>query len=1376
MWFGTSDGLNKYDGYTFKVYRNDPGDVFSISDNEIREIHKDPTGRLWLATGGGDLDSFNPETGRFTSYQLEKDTLYINHYPQGYIQTVSGFKYGGQYVVWAGRHDGLYKLNPLKHKLTYYPLSEKGWPYNFVQTLITDRSGNVWIGLAGNGLCFFDVKTEKFTHYQHDPADPKSLSDNFIWSLCEDPSGSIWIGTEDGLNRLDPKSRQFTRFFCDKADKNGLRSNIIRSLYQDHTGSLWIGTNEGLHRFDKNNGHLIHYYHNPRDPKSISIGYIRAIYEDKSGVLWIGTKTGLDKFVPQKTNFNHFWQDPANPHGLYNISITSVYEASYGGRQFLWLGTENEGIYKIEPETGDIVNYRHEENNPRSLSTNFMAGVALQSRFNGKDELWIYSEHGLNKLDPESGEFTHYFYDPENVNSILTNRVSYILETSDGLLWITSRKGGLQKLDRTTGQFTKIGPGRDITQIIEDKPGWFWVASWSGFIKLNAKTGASKHYKKYPPHKGSICSGQIICLYKSDREGKNVLWIGTNDGLNKFDPESEIFTYYKAKDGLPSEYIKGILEDGQGNLWLSTGNGLSKFNPRTEKFRNYDVNDGLLSNQFNDHACFKSSDGKMYFGSIKGLEIFDPDSLIDNRHIPAIVINNFLLFNKPVEIRKNGIADSVGAYALPGHISTLHEIELSYQENIFSFEFTALDFNNPQKNKYAYKMDNVDPDWVYTDAAHRFASYTNLDPGEYTFRVKGSNNDGLWNEKGTSIKVIILPPWWRTGWAYLIYIIVIVSALYSAWQFQMNRLKMRHQLEMEHMHAAQLEEVDQIKSRFFANISHEFRTPLTLIRGPVRQIISGQFKGNLIQQCRMILRNSDRLLNLINQLLDLSKLDAGKMDLKVAKTDLTVFLGAMVQSFHSLAESRKISFKVKMLREKISGYIDRDKTEKILTNLLSNAFKFTPEGGKIEVNINEGEVVQESKIQNSKSKIIYINVINTGPVIPPDQLEKIFDRFYQADTTYKKDGEGSGIGLALTKELVELHHGIINVACKKLKEQPTESPLDRGEVYRTTFTVSLPIDKDHFNEDEIAEAHLSKTSNTDAFGVEVRNGYPESSIENPASRIPDKKMPPSCRHIGTKSSMIWPQSSILIVEDNPDIISYIQSFLADHYRIITAENGKDGWQKARQKYPDLIISDVMMPEMDGFELCHKLKSDQHTSHIPLILLTARADKKSHIGGLEFGADDYISKPFDADELSVRVKNLINQRRQLREKFSQMIEIKPAEIATSSMDEQFLKRLLEVFEQHVAESDFSTEAFARAVGMSRSSLYRKIQALTNQSVTEFIRSLRLKRAAQLLRGNSATVSEIAFIVGFNSPSYFSKLFRKQFGVNPRDFAAQQEQTG
>jgi len=1377
MWIATENGLSKYDGYKFTNYRHDPDDSSSISSNLISALHEDRSGLLWVSTWGG-LNKFIREKEVFIRYGYDRDnpaSIGSNH-----VECIDDFSYEGKDVLWLGTATGLNKLDPETGEFTRYPHTNRGHPYRFVEALVVDTSGNVWVGSTEGGLHKFNPETRRYIHYRHDPGNPKSLSSNLVWSLFEDQTGILWIGTSGGgLNKYDSLKDQFISYHHDPSNPISLGNDIVLSIFEDKAGKLWVGSGEGgLNIFNRTKEEFTRYIHDPDDPNSLSDNTVMCIDEDKSGMLWVGTwGGGLNKIDPQKSQFSQIRHLPGNKNSLSNNDVTCVYESHYGGEAVLWIGTKNGGLNKLNRAKKQYISYQHNPDNPNSLSNNFVFSIC-ESR---SEILWIGNFYGgLNKFNRRTGQFTRYMYDPDSPNSLSCKSVRCIVEDKTGMLWIGTQTGGINTFDPITEQFTLVSKKMQIIQIYQDRSDELWFATLQGLKKLDRETGQFTTYWHNPEDPNSISHNYIMSIYESN---SGDFWVGTyGGGLNLFDRETGKFIRYTVKDGLPNDMIVGILEDEQNNLWLATSKGLSKFNLKTEAFRNYDYHDGLLGDQFEEGAYFKSRDGEMFFGSINGLNAFYPKNIKYNMHIPPVFITDFRIFNKPVLIKKDDNVEQKSVYTLPGHISTMDEIELSYKENVFSFEFAALDYHSPMKNRYAYKMEGVDPDWVFTDASHRFVSYTQFDPGTYAFKIKGSNNDGLWNEEGTSIRIIITPPWWRTNLAYIFYTLIIVIIVLGIWRNQTNRLKMKHQMDLDHLQTEKLEEVDRMKSRFFANISHEFRTPLTLIKGPVKQIISGDFKGNLIEQCKMILRNSDRLLGLINQILDLSKLESGGMKLQVSEAEIIRYLKGMVHSFASLAEQKKITLQFNITEATMVGFVDRDKLERIVTNLLSNAFKFTPVGGEIVVALSLRGDLQTSRStkqspydgnneiavsppasgtrnDNSKSQIpnsnfVEISITNTGSGIPSDRLDKIFDRFYHADTNYKKDSEGTGIGLALTKELVELHHGTINVSTDIAGQILTDK--------LTVFTIQLPIGREHFTDDEIVEESLEPEYSNEQRASSIRKS--EANIQKPASSIPDKSGSPlhSDQHPGT----------ILIVEDNPDVISYICSFLENEYRILTAENGKEGFKKAIAKFPQLIISDVMMPEMDGFEFCKKVKSDERTSHIPVILLTARADMESKIEGLEFGADDYISKPFDADELKVRSINLIEQRKKLCKKFSRLIEIKPGEVVASSMDEQFLERLLTVFEKHLSESGYSTENFAREVGMSRSQLNRKLKAITNLSTHKFILNLRLKRAAQLLKRKTGTIFEIADVVGFENPSKFAHAFRTQYGKSPSDFSSMQ----
>ncbi len=910
-----------------------------------------------------------------------------------------------------------------------------------------------------------------------------------------------------------------------------------------------------------------------------------------------------------------------------------------------------------------------------------------------------------------------------------------------------------------------------FSAIHQDSNGIFWLGTKEGLWRLDPATGTLKNYRNDSKNPSSLSHNTVLSICADPAQPDRRLWVGTQGGgLNLFDCATEAFTSFTEKDGLPNNVIYAILSDGAGHLWLSTNQGLSRLDPRTRTFKNYYVNDGLQDNEFNACAYFKSSSGALFFGGINGFNAFYPEDIQDNPHAPPVVLTGFQIFNKPASFRA---PDS----PLKMPISETKELTLRYDQKVFSFEFAALDYTDPAKNQYAYKMENFDADWQPV-SKRRNATYTNLDPGKYVFRVKASNNDGVWSEEGLALAITITPPLWRTWWALGFYLIAGAGGLIGFVQRREHALKartneleaavaertalVRTQNERLAAQAHKLQEADQLKSSFFANLSHEFRTPLTLILGPVEQELEKAPGEVSRRNLRLIKGNARRLLRLINQLLDLSRLEGGKMPLQAAPQDLVGLLKGITMSFASLAERKQIALKFVAREAEVIAYLDQDKVEKIFYNLLSNAFKFTPEGGSVEVAMASSEApgaVSDERVAQDDThalpkkppgNYVEITVRDTGIGIPADRLPFIFDRFYQVDSSSTREYEGTGIGLALVKELVELHRGQIGVM----------SSSGQG----AAFTVRLPLGKEHLQPQEImanvVTAKRVSNENEDALETHAFSADEDEPSEELAAK------PPTV-----------PQSSeeaiVLVVEDHADFRNFIRNHLEPAYKVIEAAQGEDGWEAAVTNIPDLIISDVMMPKMSGYDLCARLKRDERTSHIPVILLTAKAGAADKIAGLQTGADDYLPKPFDAMELQVRIKNLIESRRALRERFKQTVLLKPSELNVHSADEVFLKKVLAVVEKHLDKEDLTVDQVADGVGMSRAQLNRKLRAITNQSVMEFVQSIRLQRAADLLRKKVGTIAEIAFMVGFGDPSYFTKSFRKQFGKTPSEFIAQIE---
>ncbi|MFQ5630779.1 MAG: response regulator, partial [bacterium] len=940
------------------------------------------------------------------------------------------------------------------------------------------------------------------------------------------------------------------------------------------------------------------------------------------------------------------------------------------------------------------------------------------------------------------------FVIPIEFREARANEILGIYEDRHGNLWVAAWKA-FYRFDRRNGKFIRIkgaAPsdyGKLGGKIYRDRQDNIWGLNRT-LSTVDLKTLTVHRYR---PFANPLRERGIDVKYNNPNgfheDANGMIWCGTRMGLHKLDPrQGKFVAHYYEEDGLLSNFVLQITGDDFGKLWVLTNRGISIFDknkPLGEQFTNLSAEEGILNTSTSSDAFIKSKNGDIFWGGSNGLYRFFPEVQNTNPFIPKVRFTEFKIFNRHAKL------DSV--------ISEISTITLAHNENFFSFAFAALDFTNPLQNRYAYKLKGIDGDWVKAGNKTE-ASYTSVPPGRYIFKAKGSNNDGVWNEQGATVHIVIIPPWWRSNLAYAVYAVLLIAAFYGWRRFEMNKARLRNELKMQKFEAQKLQEIDSVKSRFFANISHEFRTPLTLILGPVEQMLSGDFRGNVKENYRMILRNGRRLLRLINQLLDLSTLEAGRMTLQARRENIVPLLKGLVLSFASLAERKKIVLNFHAEKERIDAYVDRDKLEKIATNLLSNAFKFTPEGGKISVLCSVFSVqLSDDRIPDTEI-CLRITVADTGPGIPAEHLDKIFDRFYQQDSTHKKDQtpldrgspterplfdrayptgqEGSGIGLALTKELVEMHHGKILVESKEGKG--------------TTFSVLLPLGKAHLKDNEITSEEIPEPSsvNSEPFSL-VNDQQFATSDQQPATNIEQ----PEAND----------QTVVLVVEDNRDVRYYIRQHLKSEFAVVEAEDGAAGLETALEIIPDLIISDVMMPKMDGYELCRFIKNDEKTSHIPIILLTAKASSPDKIEGLETGADDYLIKPFDAKELLARIKNLIKMRQQLRERFSREVFLKPQEIAVAPMDEVFLRKVQSVVEENMSDEGFCIDRLSKKVGMSRTQIHRKLRALIDQSATQFIRSMRLQRAVDLLRQKAGTVAEITYMVGFGSQAYFTKCFHE-----------------
>jgi len=1108
----------------------------------------------------------------------------------------------------------------------------------------------------------------------------------------------------------------------------------VLSMITDYNHGFWIGTeNDGLNFFNKKTETFTLYKKNATKEKSLNHDSIWSIYIDRKENLWVGTFAGGINFHSNVNQpFQHYKHYPGNTNSLSDNSVSVFHGASAGK---VWIGTDGGGLNLFDPDKDLFKTYNMQNS---KLSNNAVLSLCEDRQGN----LWVGTwAGGLNLYDRRKKQFKQFTTESHGLGS---NNVYDILEDQQGRLWIATYWGGVGFFNLQRQRFTNYSttnsalPDNQTRVITEDSFGNIWVGGESGLVRIDYETQNFQVYLHDENDAQTLSNNVINTIFEAS---DSTLWIGTTYGLNRFNAEGGTFIQYDVEDGLPNNYIQAVTEDELGNLWISTNKGISRYNRDTRIFKNFVMSDGLQGNEFYRNSVFNSRDNQLYFGGHNGFNIIDPKTVLENPNIPQIIITDFRIFNRPVAI---GAEDS----PLKQHISLTENFTLSYKHSVFSFEFTALNYSSPEKNQYAYILEGFDEEWNYV-GTKRTATYTNIAPGEYVFRVRGSNNDNKWNLDGAAISIKIEPPFWKTWWAYLSYFVLIVGAIYSVMHYMIARERLKSALEMEHLELEKMHELDQVKSRFFANISHEFRTPITLILGPLERLISNNPGTGITQKpLQLIYRNAQRLLRMSNQLMDFHKIEAEELKLELSKADIIEFISGIVESFSDQAFHHNINLQFKSNVTNKKCWFDIDKIDKIIYNLLSNAFKFTKDNGEIIVHalIKTANTNGDNDVDLG-AQYIQMTIEDNGAGIAPDKIAHIFERFYQANGSVTAQYQGTGIGLALTYELVKLYHGQITV----------ESNEGKG----SKFTIRLPLDKYFLDAHQLVGDVSSKEHQNQANNLtNYSNGHTHSTAE-----LTGKK----ADFINLNKAK---SQTVLIVEDDEEMATYLKDAFQSEYRTLVSANGLEGFEKAIEIIPDIIISDIMMPEMDGIQLCETLKTNEKTSHIPVILLTARASDVHQIKGIQTGADAYITKPFNLDVLTARVTNLLDSRRKLRERFSNDVTLNPRNVAMTHVDEQFLQKIIAVVEENMTEPDFNAEMLSKKVAMSRMQLYRKLRSLTDQTVHEFIRNLRLKKALEMLEKRRLTVTEVAYAVGFNDLTYFARCFRKRFGKLPSEFRTKQ----
>lgn len=1334
IWTGTNNGISRYDGYELKKYDMPVNPDNGLPSNRIHTLHVDSKGRLWIGAESAGVSLLDVNHERVVNI-TEKANANINKallktLRVSDVVTISSDAWGR---IWVGTSkNGLFvlKVNDENELVSIQQITLNQKTSYRVANIICDKDGYVWIATRSQGLWYVLPKSSTIHR--------STLKADYIRALHIDTKGDLWLATSEQLYWVSKVKRLTSKSY------EATLGNIseIECIFLDSFNQLWVGTNYGLHFWSPKNplkkGELpidiqksSTFLPLDDDPNSINSGRIHQVFEDNNHTLWLAASAGgLNRVNLRRKPFynlqRQFSQHPTLPNNYINCIRKDIKE------NWLWIGTRN-GFSKYDLTTRTYQNFMS-----RDLSGD-ATGVDVSAFHQSNDgTLWVGTRYlGITKI--KDGNRQHFVQIAPDLTFYNTS-IESIVEDRFGTIWIATFELGLLRLDkegklieRYWGAENPLKSNQYTFLMYDSTKDVLWASTRDkGILKIKVQEKGVKLLNKfsYDANNKNTLSGNYAWPILKDKY--NNIWVGTiGGGLNK------ISTNAKGEDivqriNLPYPNIESLQDDAEGNIWIA-GDGLLRYKPSSGQWLHYDVADGLQSNSFKVGASTRDADGMLYFGGIRGLTYFNPLAIRPDSKAAAVRLTDFKIYNKPVQIGE----EINGRVVLEKPLDQTKSITIKDRENDFSIAFVGLNYNNPQKNIYAYQLQGYNKNWVYTSSKQRTASFANLSAGEYTLVVKAYNGEGKWSKAPVILNITVLPPWYKTWWAYTLYTCLLVSAFIMYRRASLARQALENTLALEKFKVEKEKEITDLKLRFFTNVSHELRTPLTLILGPMEELMSIETK--MKDKIVLMHQQTRKLLDLVNQLLDFRKVESGHVSLRATQGNILHFIQEIFLIFKLKADECHFDYAMSIPAEPINMYFDWSKLEIILTNLLSNSFKYTPEGGKIRIAVSmigspEADAIFEDK--KLKDNYLEISVQDWGMGMKADEIDKIFDPYFQASHTETMKIMGTGIGLSLVKQFVEAHAGEVCV----------KSAVGEG----TSFLLKLPFGKAHL---AVHEIHTE--------GVELKKvtiNTPEPAVEN----VDLEKIPVKVPHT----------TRILIVEDNEELRLYLQQLCEANYEVFTAVDGLDGWEKTLQLLPDLVISDVMMPISDGLELCRKIKQHPKTTHIPVMLLTARVAAVHELEGLETGADEYMSKPFNPLILSAKILTMLQSRLLLREYYQRQLLLEPTQVDIPDETKQLLEKAMAIIEDNLSDSDFNVQVLVREMGMSQSAFYRQIKAITGQSVVEFIRDIRLKRAAQLLSTGNLRVSEVAMMVGIEDIKYFRKMFQGIYNMPPSEYAKQQ----